>query len=44
VAGISLALWALVLFSGIFIGLSATRVPVAKAPPAGIDYDNFLHQ
>lgn len=44
VAAISLALWALVLFSGIFIGLSATRVPVAKAPPTGIDYDNFLHQ
>jgi hypothetical protein len=44
VAGISLGLWAFVLFAGVFIGLSATRVPVAKAPQAGIDYDDFLHK
>jgi hypothetical protein len=42
VACTSLALWTLVLFGGIFIGLSATRVPVAKAPPTSINYDDFL--
>ena len=42
-AGTSLALWALVLFGGIFIGLSATRVPVSAAPPpAGVNFDDFL--
>src|SRR5579863_1087484 len=44
VACISFALWTLVLFGGVFIGLSATRVPVAAPPPAGINYDDFLQR
>jgi hypothetical protein len=44
VACISLALWASALFAGVFIGLSATRVPVAKAPPTSINYDDYLHR
>lgn len=43
VACISLALWTLVLSGGIFIGLSATRPPAAAPPPAGINFEDFLH-
>jgi hypothetical protein len=43
-ACISLALWALVLFGGIFIGLSATRPPRAAPPPAGVNFDDFLQR
>ncbi len=41
--GVSLALWTLVVFGGIFIGLSATRPPAAAAPPAGVNFDQFLN-
>lgn len=41
-AGISLALWTLVLCGGVFIGLSATRPPEAAPPPAGIHFEDFL--
>jgi len=44
VAGVALALWLAVLFGGVFIGLSATRPPAAAPPPAGIDFNEFLHQ
>lgn len=40
--GLSLALWTLVVAGGIFIGLSAARPPVAAAPPAGVNFDQFL--
>jgi hypothetical protein len=42
VGGVSLALWTLVVFGGIFIGLSATRPPAAAAPPPGVNFDDFL--
>jgi len=42
VASVSLALWMLVLFAGVFIGLSAARPPAAAPPPAGVDFDQFL--
>ena len=42
VACASLTLWMLVLFGGVFIGLSATRPPATAPPPAGIDFDQFL--
>ena len=40
-ASISLILWVSVLCGGIFIGLSATRPPVA-APPPPFNFDDFL--
>lgn len=43
-AWMALALWAVVLFGGIFIGLSATRPPAAAPPPTGIDFNEFLHK
>ena len=42
VATLSLTLWTLVLFGGIFIGLSATRPPAPTPPPTGVDFDEFL--
>jgi hypothetical protein len=42
VAGVSLALWILVLCGGVFIGLSAARGPAAAAPPTGVNFDDFL--
>ena len=42
IACVSLTLWMLVLFGGVFIGLSATRPPAAAPPPAGVDFDQFL--
>lgn len=42
-ACVSLTLWVLVLFGGVFIGLSATRPPAAAPPPAGVNFDDFLH-
>jgi hypothetical protein len=43
-ASVSLALWLLVLICGVFIGLSATRLPPSAHPPAGVDFDNFLQR
>ncbi len=43
VASVSLALWVLVLFGGIFIGLSATRPPASSGPAPGLDFDQFLN-
>lgn len=43
-AWMALALWTVVLFGGVFIGLSATRPPAAAPPPAGIDFNEFLHK
>ena len=43
VACASLTLWMLVLCGGIFIGLSATRPPASAPPPAGVNFDQFLH-
>jgi hypothetical protein len=44
IACVSFALWTLVLFGGVFIGLSATRPPAAAPPPAGVNFDDFLHR
>jgi hypothetical protein len=41
VASISLVLWLSVLCGGVFIGLSATRPPVA-APPPPFNFEDFL--
>jgi hypothetical protein len=40
-ASISMVLWLSVLCGGVFIGLSATRPPVA-APPPPFNYEDFL--
>lgn len=42
IAWVSLALWIVVVFGGIFIGLSATRPPAAAPAPAGVNFDDFL--
>jgi hypothetical protein len=44
VGSIALTLWAVVLFGGVFIGLSASRPPASASAPAGIDFDGFLHR
>jgi len=42
VASVSLALWLLVLCCGVFIELSATRLPASPHPPTGVNFDDFL--